>query len=77
MVLWENRLIRKVNLKIHDVTIWEIKNWNTHIANISRSKGNQTMKFDQLVEYIRRKIFLKKSYAKCGGFPEVFLKSQN
>ena len=31
---------------------------------ISRSKGNQTMKFD---EYYTRNIFLEKSYAKCDG----------
>ena len=27
------------------------------LPNISRSKGNQTMKFDQLVEYNMRNIF--------------------
>ena len=37
------------------------------LPNISRSKGNQTMKFDQLTEYGTRNIFLKKSYTKCGG----------
>ena len=31
------------------------------LSNISRSKGNQTMKFDQLIEYNKRNIFLKKS----------------
>ena len=34
---------------------------------ISRSKDNQTVKFGQLREYNMRKIFLEKSYAKCGG----------
>ena len=39
-----------------------------HISpNISRSKGNQTMKFGQLKEYSKRNIFLEKSYTKCGG----------
>ena len=38
-----------------------------HISNISRSKGNQTMKFGQLIEYNMRNIFLEKSYTKCGG----------
>ena len=33
---------------------------------ISRSKGNQTMKFGQLMEYNMRSIFLEKSYTKCG-----------
>ena len=36
------------------------------LPNISRSKGNQTMKFGQLIEYNMRNIFLKKSYTKCG-----------
>ena len=33
------------------------------LLNISRSKGNQTMKLGQLIEYKMRNIFLKKSYA--------------
>ena len=37
------------------------------LPNISRSKGNQTMKFGQLIEYNMRNIFLEKSYTKCGG----------
>ena len=36
------------------------------LPNISRSKSNQTMKFTQLIEYNIRKIFLEKSYTKCG-----------
>ena len=36
------------------------------LPNISRSKGNQTMKFGQLIEYNMRNIFLEKSYTKCG-----------
>ena len=38
-------------------------NCSTH--NISRIRGNQTMKFGQLIEYNMRNIFLEKSYAKC------------
>ena len=37
------------------------------LPNISRIKSNQTMKFDQLIEYDMRKPFLKKSYARCAG----------
>ena len=37
------------------------------MANISRSKGNQTMRFGQLIEYNMRNIFFEKSYTKCGG----------
>ena len=35
-------------------------------TNISRSKGNQAMKFGQLIEYNMKNIFLEKSYTKCG-----------
>ena len=30
------------------------------LPNISQSKGNQTMKFGQLIEYNKRNIFLQK-----------------
>ena len=49
-----------------------------HIAsNISRNKGNQTVKFGQLIEYNTRNIFLEKSYAKCVGatIPRTFSKN--
>ena len=36
------------------------------LPNISRSKGNQTMKFGQLIEYNKRNIFLQKSCRKWG-----------
>ena len=40
--------------------------WPIHILpNISSSKGNQTMKIDQLIECNMRNIFLEKSYSKC------------
>ena len=35
------------------------------LPNISRSKGNQTMKFRQLIVFNMKIIFLEKSYAKC------------
>ena len=37
------------------------------LPNISSSKGNQTMKFDQLIAYNMKNIFLERSYIKCGG----------
>ena len=37
------------------------------LPNISRSKGNQAMKFGQLIEYTMSNIFLEKSYTKCNG----------
>ena len=42
------------------------------LPNISRSKGNQTMKFGQLMEYNMRNIFPEKSYPKCGGETRPF-----
>ena len=36
-------------------------------TNIPGSKGNQTMKFGQLIEYNMINIFVEKSYTKCGG----------
>ena len=33
------------------------------LPNISQGKGNQTVKFGQLIEYKKRNIFLKKNYA--------------
>ena len=44
--------------------------------NISRSKGNQIMKFGQLIKHNMKNIFLEKSYTKCGGetIPRPFSK---
>ena len=46
------------------------------MPNILRSKGNQTMKFGQLIECNMRIIFLEKSYTKCDGLtnPRQFSK---
>ena len=38
----------------------------TSLTNISRSKGNRTMKFGQLMEHNKQIIFLQKSYKKLG-----------
>ena len=54
----------EVNFKIDDVTTWLTNNCNPHIA---RSKGNQAMKFGQLMEYNTRNNFLEKSYTKQSG----------
>ena len=37
------------------------------LHNISKSKGNETMKFGQLIECNMRKYFLEKSHTKCDG----------
>ena len=48
------------------------------LFNISKSKGNQTKKFGQLIEYDIRDIFLEKSYSKCCGesIPRPFSKKK-
>ena len=43
-----------------------VGNCNTHIANTWQSKGNQTMKFSQLIEYNKRNNFLQKLCGKWG-----------
>ena len=51
---------------MYDVTAWQTI--VIHILpNISRSEGNQTMKFGQLIDYNLGNIFLEKSYTKYGG----------
>ena len=37
------------------------------LSNISGSKGNQAMKFGQLIKYNVSNIFVEKSYTKCAG----------
>ena len=56
----------EVNFKMYDVTTWltviHIQIIVIHILiNISRSKGNKTMQFDQLIDYNMKIIFLKRS----------------
>ena len=45
------------------------------LPNISRSKGNETMKSGQLIEYNMRNIFLENSFTKVVEklFPDPFL----
>ena len=45
------------------------------LANISQSKGNQTMKFGQLIEYNKRNIFLQNYAENEAGrlVPDLFL----
>ena len=64
-----------VNFKNYDVTAW-LKTITIHILrNISRSKGNQTMKFNHLVDY-NKKIFFFKNRAENKAVrlvPDLFL----
>ena len=58
--VWQLDLWNKANFKLYVVTIHTL-------LNISRSKCNQAMKFDHLIEHNVKNIFLEKSYTKCGG----------
>ena len=74
----QNSLIKKIRLVSNFMTSQPGEQTIViHILpNISRSKGNQTKKFGQLIECNMRNIFLEKSYTKYGGktsarpFPE-------
>ena len=64
--LMKKGLIRKVNFKIYDSTIW-LKIITIHIlSSISRSKRNPTMKFGQSTESNTRKFFFEKLCTKNG-----------
>ena len=60
-VMYKNGLIRKVRLVLKFITSKSGQQTIVmHIfPNISRSKGNQTMKLRQLIEYNLRSIFVK------------------
>ena len=62
LVMYKNGLIRKIRLISKYMTSQQGKQTMAiHILpNISRNKGNQTMKFAQLIEYNMRNIFLEK-----------------
>ena len=49
------------------------------LTNISRNKGNQAMKFGELIEFSMRSIFPEKSYIKCSEkiIPRPFSKNQS
>ena len=78
----KNGLIRKIRLTSKFMTSQPgLQTIAIHILpNISQSKGNQTMKFGQLIEYNKRNIFLQKL---CGKWSRetssrplfIFLKS--
>ena len=64
----KNGLIRKIRLTSKFITSQpDLQTIAIHILpNISQSKGNQTMKFGQLIEYNKRNIFLQKLCRKWG-----------
>ena len=49
------------------------------LSNISKSKGNQRMKFGQLIEYSMENIFLENSNTNCREnlVPDTFTKNSN
>ena len=79
--IYENSLIRKKRLISKFMTSQVGKQTIAIyiLPNISRSKGNQTMKSGQLIKYNMRKIFLQNSYTKCGveTIPRRFSKKLN
>ena len=88
LVIQENGLVRKLRLISKFVTSQTGQQIITlHVSpNISRSKGNQTMKFGQLIKYNGRNSFHQKSCRKQGRetssrpllvFLETFIKSRS
>ena len=63
----KNGLNKKIRLTLKFMTSDPGKLQYTYCPNISRNKGNYTMRFGQLLKYNMRNSFLKKSYKKCGG----------
>ena len=57
----------KVKIKIYDVTKRQKIITIYMLPNISRSKGNQTIKFGQIIEYNMKNIFFEKSGSNYGG----------
>ena len=78
--MYKNGLIRKIKLVSKFTTAQPGKQTIAihTFPNISRIKGNQTMRFAQLIEYDVRNTFLEKSYIKCGGetIPKPFSKKK-
>ena len=75
--MYRNGLVKKmVNLTFYDITAWLNKLLIHILTNI---KGNETMKFGQLIECNMRNIFLQKSYTKQVEklVPDPFLKNEN
>ena len=72
----KNGLIRKATLVSKFMTSQPGKHMIVihMLPNISRSKGNKTMKFGQLIEYNISNIFLENVFTKCGRetFPRSF-----
>ena len=68
MTFWscrKNVLIRKVRLTSKFMTSQpSLQTIAIHMLNISKSNGNQTMKFAQLIEYTKKNIFIQNACEK-------------
>ena len=62
-----------------DFEIYETNNCNTNIAQYSRSKGVQKIKFGSLIEHNMRNIFVQNHTQNVVEklFPDSFIKNQN
>ena len=69
LVMYQNGLIKQIRLISNFMASQPVQPTVViHILpNISRSKGNQTIAFEQLIECNMSNIFLEKSCTKCGG----------
>ena len=69
LVMYKNGLIRTNRLFLKSKTSQPDQQTIAMpiLPNISRSKGNETMKFGQLIEYNLRNIIVEKSYTKCAA----------
>ena len=77
--MYQNSLTKKIKL-ISNFMMSKLgqQTFVIHILpNISRSKGNQTVKFGQVIVCNTKNIFLEKSYTKYGGklVPDPILKN--
>ena len=66
-LFWYNEftVVRQDALHFDSIMNPKSKVWFGLLPNVWRIKGNQTMKFDPLIDYNVRNIFLEKSYTKC------------
>ena len=65
--MYKNGSVRKIRLILKFVTLQPGQQTVAIqiFLNISRSKGNQLIKFGHLIEYNMRNTFIEKSYTKC------------
>ena len=75
----EKRLDKKakIKFKIHDITDWITNNYNTHIAQISRNKVNQTIKFGQLKEIFSLKTHPQNAVEKLFLYSSIKIKVEH